>query len=92
MFNTVRNSICIYCIEYFIACANTPGWTNGAKSCKKDHGLGNNGCTDTGFTCERYEDIWCWGGGPKADKKWTLGPAYNFPENHCCSCGKGLGT
>ena len=77
--------------EKNLGCFDTLGWTNGARNCKDREGLGNNGCTEAGYTCETYGNRWCWGGGPNANNNWTLGSMNNFPEKHCCACGKSLG-
>ena len=54
------------------AIINTPGWTNGA-----------------GFKCEDYlKNEWCKDGKVTPGFGWTIGAAYNYPENNCTVCGK----
>ena len=86
--NRIRQSVTW---NFFQGCVDTVGWTNGARNCKDREGLGNDGCTETGYTCQTYENRWCWGGGPNANSNWALGSMYKLPENHCCACGKSLG-
>lgn len=75
-----------------VGCIDTPGWSNGAKQCFENGGNSIEDCIETGWTCKGYEKLWCWGGGPKANKSFALGLAFNFPEKHCCACGKSLGS
>ena len=53
-------------------CADTPGWEN--HSGKKCHD----------YVTER----WCVGKHFTVGKEWTSGAQFNFPERHCCACGK----
>ena len=53
------------------------------------------GCINTkgwkngeGHDCSSYEKMWCFNGGAKVDSEWSLGAAYNYPEENCCACGK----
>ena len=39
--------------------------------------------------CAKYAEEWCENGNAKPGQEWTLGEKYNFPERHCCICGKG---
>merc|ERR1711935_289374 len=53
-------------------CIDTPKWDNGwSKDCA-DYASPSNG--------------WCCGDGACAGKEWSLGAAYNHPENNCCAC------
>lgn len=52
-------------------------------------------CEDTadwrdkrGKTCRDYA-TWCADGTFRAGAEWATGHAFNFPEQHCCVCGKG---
>jgi hypothetical protein len=41
-----------------------------------------------GLSCAQYESLsFCRGG--LVVQNWTTGAAFNFPERHCCVCGKG---
>jgi len=53
-------------------CTDTPNWKNG----KEGHG------------CAKYAKIWCADGKARPNKEGTLGKQWNFPEKHCCVCGK----
>ena len=53
-------------------------------------------CSDTpgwtnphGFGCSVYDVYWCAGGKARPGQAWTLGKVFEFPEAHCCACGKG---
>jgi hypothetical protein len=53
-------------------------------------------CEDTagwkdyrGKTCRDYE-TWCAAGAFRAGAEWAAGKAFNFPEQHCCVCGRGV--
>ena len=54
------------------------------------------GCSDTpnflstkGLSCNRYfEHGYCVNGSVPNEYKWTVGAKYDFPEKHCCACGK----
>ena len=52
-------------------------------------------CVDTpdwnnfsGRSCADYGATWCFGGAARPGHEWTLGATFNFPEQHCCACGK----
>lgn len=53
-------------------------------------------CEDTagwkdkrGKTCRDYQ-TWCADGTFRAGAEWAAGKAFNFPEEHCCVCGRGM--
>lgn len=49
-------------------------------------------CTDDnwtnpyGFSCQDYATHWCVNG---EKEEWACGATFDFPEQHCCACGKG---
>ena len=52
-------------------------------------------CVDTpdwnnfsGRSCADYGATWCFGGAARPGHEWTMGATFNFPEQHCCACGK----
>jgi lysophospholipase L1-like esterase len=56
-------------------------------------------CTDTdgwqnfsGKRCADYDREWCAHGRFVPGAEWTGGEQFNYPEQHCCSCGKGGGS
>ena len=76
----------------YLECPDTPGWANGHTGCAGEVGVGNEGCTDAGWSCEAYRTRWCTGNGPKPGSERTLGSKYNYPENNCAVCGKCSGN
>ena len=65
----------------------TTGVTNG-EVCEDDSGWDNN----HGKTCADYVSFgWCVDGEESSNTGLpysTLGAQHNYPENHCCECGK----
>lgn len=57
-------------------CADTLGWTNGARP------DGPLGCAD--YEVRRY----CNDGFVHGTAAWAAGVQFNYPERHCCACGK----
>jgi len=54
-------------------CVDTAGWDNGYHN----------------HNCDSYAvKGWCANGAAKPGQEWTLGATYNYPELHCCVCGK----
>ena len=56
-------------------------------------------CVDTpdwnnfsGRSCADYGATWCFGGAARPGHEWTMGATFNFPEQHCCACGKPFTT
>lgn len=41
-------------------------------------------------TCETYDREYCLNANVRPGFEFTLGSKYNFPEMHCCSCGKAV--
>ena len=41
-----------------------------------------------GKNCADYA-AWCVGGKIREGAGWAAGRDYNYPERHCCACGKG---
>ena len=53
-------------------------------------------CSDTpgwtnphGWGCAWYDALWCEDGGYRPGQAFALGKRFDYPEVHCCSCGKG---
>jgi len=80
---------------------NTPAQGKGGKGGKGRKGGqagtgGTGGCQDTAdwkntanLGCDEYaKNGWCANGAPVAGQEWTLGNTWNYPERHCCVCGK----
>lgn len=38
--------------------------------------------------CSSYTEKWCKDGQARAGFDWVLGAKYNYPEHHCCACGR----
>ena len=53
-------------------------------ACADDDGWEN----FSGKGCADYDLKWCIQGGFVPGAEWTGGKQFNFPEQHCCSCGK----
>ena len=56
----------------------------------------SSGCQDTpdwtnphGWGCAWYDALWCEDGGYRPGQAFALGKRFDYPEVHCCSCGKG---
>ena len=59
-------------------------------------GTASNTCSDTpdwtnphGWGCAWYDALWCEDGGYRPGQAFALGKRFDYPEVHCCSCGKG---
>ena len=59
-------------------------------------GTASNTCSDTpgwtnphGWGCAWYDALWCAGGSYRPGQAFALGKRFDYPEVHCCSCGKG---
>ena len=46
----------------------------------------------SGKRCADYSAEWCSAGGFHVGAEWTGGAQFNFPERHCCACGKPAGS
>eukprot|EP00929_Paragymnodinium_shiwhaense_P088626 TRINITY_DN4892_c0_g1_i9.p1 TRINITY_DN4892_c0_g1~~TRINITY_DN4892_c0_g1_i9.p1 ORF type:complete len:252 (-),score=13.06 TRINITY_DN4892_c0_g1_i9:268-1023(-) len=56
-------------------CVDTLGWKNPYR-----------------FSCEGYVfKGWCANGGAVPGMEWALGADFDYPETHCCACGKPAG-
>ena len=56
-------------------CVDTVGWDNGPRP-------------GGALTCVQYEQRFCSQGAFLPGAGWTSGSEFNFPEKHCCECGK----
>ena len=50
-----------------------------------DNANWNNG---HGYNCANYAEKWCENGKARPGQEWALGERFNYPEQHCCVCGK----
>ena len=60
------------------ACVDDANWNNGAKQKKG------------GYNCKDYAKLWCENGKARPGQEYSLGKDFNYPEKHCCVCGKSI--
>ena len=63
---------------------------------RESRSISSNTCSDTpdwtnphGWGCAWYDALWCEDGGYRPGQAFALGKRFDYPEVHCCSCGKG---